>query len=77
MKICSRFEFPLVRKNDFIPFIVYLTYPNMSLLLKCLDFNKIIPNEYPESFDPVSVDFVYDLRFIVMHEGGKFEEGHY
>ena len=40
----------------------------MSLSLKCLDFNKIIPKEYPESFDPVSVDSVYDLRFIVMHE---------
>ena len=38
---------------------------------------KIIPKEYPESFDPVSVDSVYDLRFIVMHEGKKFEEGHY
>ena len=32
-KICSRFEFPLVSKNDSIPFIVYLFSFNMSLLL--------------------------------------------
>ena len=49
----------------------------MSLSLQSLDFNKIIPKEYPESVDPVSVDSIYDLRFIVMHEGKKFEEGHY
>ncbi len=42
-----------------------------------LDFTKLIPKEYPESFDPVSVDSVYDLRFIVMHEGKQFSEGHY
>ncbi len=32
-KIRSRLEFPLVRKNDSIPFIVYLFSANMSLLL--------------------------------------------
>ena len=76
-KICSRFEFPLVSKNDSIQFIVYLFSTNIPLLLQCLDFNKIIPKEYPESFDPVSVDSVYNLRFIVIHEGKKFQEGHY
>ncbi len=76
-KIRSHLEFPLVRKNDSIPFIVYLFSANMSLLLWCLDFKKIIPKEYPESFDPVSVDSVYDLRFIVIHVGKKFQEGHY
>ena len=32
-KICSRFEFPLVSKNDSIPFIAYLFSTNLSLLL--------------------------------------------
>ena len=76
-KIRSRFEFPLVRKKISISFLTDLFSPNMSFLLQSLDFSKIIPKEYPESLDPVSVDSVYDLRFIVMHEGKKFDEGHY
>ena len=32
-KICSHFEFPLVRKIDSIPFFVDVFSPNMSLLL--------------------------------------------
>ena len=32
-KICSRFEFPLVSKNDSMQFIVYLFSTNIPLLL--------------------------------------------
>ncbi len=69
MKICSRFKFPLVRKNVPMSFLADLFFSYISLLLQSLDFNKIILKECPESFDPVSVESNYDLRFIVMHEG--------
>ncbi len=48
---------------------LFTCFPLTCLFCYSVLISKKNPKEYPESFDPVSVDSVYDLRFIVMHEG--------